>query len=290
MEIKQLRQFVAAAETNSFSRGAERVFVSQPTLSASIAKLEAELCVKLFTRNKRSVVLTSEGEKLLEAARVILETSNRIKSDLTNSTKQQVIRLGTINTLQTNCLVRLLKEFTTSNTDIDLKVRDGIAEDIDLNFSKEKLDVSIFPSFAEEKSSRAKIDVELFRESYVLAISEKHRLQGRKSISLDEIASETLITRTQCEYRQVIARIMRTRKLKPKSGFLTSQEDRALELVREGIGVAIIPSHYLTPRIIKLPFKGISLGRIMGLRVRKKYEGDALERFVEFAKSADWPS
>lgn len=290
MEIKQLRQFVAAAETNSFSRGAERAFVSQPTLSASIANLEKELCVKLFTRNKRSVVLTNEGAKLLHAARNILQTSNRIKSDLSNSTNQQTIKLGTINTVQTSCLVGLIRDFATSNPDVNLEVFDGVSEEIDGYFSKGKLDVSILPLLNEEKSSRTKMDEALFRESYVLAISEKHRLRGRKSITLDEVASETLITRSQCEYRQVLARVFRERKLKPKGNIRTSQEDRALELVREDLGVAIIPNHYVAPRIIKLPFKGITLGRTVGLRVRKKYDGDALKRFVEFAKSTDWPS
>lgn len=64
MELHQLKQFVAAAESESFTRGAERAFVSQPALSASISKLEDEMGTQLFIRNKRSVVLTPAGRKL----------------------------------------------------------------------------------------------------------------------------------------------------------------------------------------------------------------------------------
>jgi DNA-binding transcriptional LysR family regulator len=79
MDLYQIKHFVAVVEGGGFTKGAERVAVSQPAISASIAKLEAELNVKLLERRHSQVVPTTAGTRLLEMGRTILQTCNAAK-------------------------------------------------------------------------------------------------------------------------------------------------------------------------------------------------------------------
>ena len=82
MELNRIRHFIAVAETGSFTKGAQRAAVSQPAISASIAKLEAELDVKLLDRRRSSVVPTAAGARLHEAGKKILQNCNAVKAEL----------------------------------------------------------------------------------------------------------------------------------------------------------------------------------------------------------------
>ena len=82
MELYQIRQFVAVAETGSFTKGASRAGVSQPAISAAVAKLEEEMGQKLLDRRQGSVVPTAAGSRLFDAAKDILLACNTIKSTL----------------------------------------------------------------------------------------------------------------------------------------------------------------------------------------------------------------
>ncbi len=82
MEIYQIRHFVAVVEAGGFTKGAQRVAISQPAISASIAKLEAELDVKLLERRHSQVVPTPAGRRLLEMGKAILQTCNAAKAEI----------------------------------------------------------------------------------------------------------------------------------------------------------------------------------------------------------------
>jgi len=82
MELYQIKHFIAVAETGGFTKGAQRVAISQPAISASIAKLEAELDVQLLDRRRSPVVPTAAGTRLLEAGKNILQTCNAVKAEL----------------------------------------------------------------------------------------------------------------------------------------------------------------------------------------------------------------
>ncbi len=82
MELHQIKHFVAVAETGGFTKGAQRVAVSQPAISTSVAKLEAELDVKLLDRRPSQVVPTPAGVRFLEVGKEILRSCNAVKAEL----------------------------------------------------------------------------------------------------------------------------------------------------------------------------------------------------------------
>ena len=94
MELYQIRHFAAVAETGSFTKAAVRAAVSQPALSASIAKLEEELGVKLFHRSPKSVTLTPAGRRFHMTAQEVLSSCNKVKAELRASVADRPLRIG----------------------------------------------------------------------------------------------------------------------------------------------------------------------------------------------------
>jgi DNA-binding transcriptional LysR family regulator len=96
MALCQIRPFAAVAETGSFTKAAIRAAVSQPALSASIAKLEEELGVKLFHRSPKSVTLTPAGHRFQMTAREVLGACNKVRAELGASVADRPLRIGVL--------------------------------------------------------------------------------------------------------------------------------------------------------------------------------------------------
>jgi len=115
MELYQIKHFIAVAETGGFTKGAQRVAISQPAISASIAKLEAELDVKLLDRRRSPVVPTAAGTRLLEAGKNILQTCKAVKAELKTVTNPNRFRIGVLQSLSSGCVSKLLTSFRRAN-------------------------------------------------------------------------------------------------------------------------------------------------------------------------------
>src|SRR5258705_6246248 len=99
MDLKQIRYFIAVADAGSFSAGARRAFVTQPTLSAAIGALERELGFALFEREARGISLTTRGLAALETARSILRETERLKAPSRDRQPGKPVRIGLLPTL-----------------------------------------------------------------------------------------------------------------------------------------------------------------------------------------------
>ncbi|MGO9238843.1 MAG: LysR family transcriptional regulator [Methylocella sp.] len=125
MDLYQIKHFVAVVEGGGFTKGAERVAVSQPAISASIAKLEAELNVKLLERRHSQVVPTPAGTRLLEMGRTILQTCNAAKSEVKAIANRKPLRIAVMSPLSSVPVSNLLNSFQQANPNIPIEVVDG---------------------------------------------------------------------------------------------------------------------------------------------------------------------
>jgi DNA-binding transcriptional LysR family regulator len=289
MDLKQLRHFVAAAETGNFSKASERTFVSQPALSASIGKLEAELGALLFARNKRGVTLTREGKRLLETARHVLSECARVKNDLNKLKSREIVRVGLIDTIAVELFAKLLKQFRDECPDVLLDIIDGSPLELARLDAEGRLDIAFTAQPSEKADPPGDDRCVLFSEPYVLMIPAGHHLAGRRSASVADLNGEALVARTHCEYRDGVNALFKALGIKPRLAFRTSQDERALALVRSGLGVALVPRHYKAEGTINLPFADAQFSRTVSLKWYAKAGMPAVERFAAFAKAAAWP-
>ncbi|MGQ7269973.1 LysR family transcriptional regulator [Marinobacter nauticus] len=290
MELQQLRLFLAAAESESFTRGAKRAFVSQPALSASIAKLEGELGVRLFTRNKRNVVLTPAGRTLFKRATQIVDECNRARDELKNHDQQRMLRLGVVNTLSITNIARLIEPYRRENARLKLQVFDASTNEIERLAESGRIDLSltVLPERT-EPGRRFSYSKRLFSESYRLAMSASHHLSEAPSLNLADLRNEPFVSRSHCEYRQILRELMRTEGIQLNVAYVTDQDDRALSLVEQGVGVAIVPEHYESPNLVKRPISELTSTRSIGFEWGENENQTEIDQFIAFASTVRWP-
>ena len=286
MELYQIRQFVAVAETGSFTKGASRAGVSQPAISAAMAKLEREMGQKLLDRRQGSVVPTAAGGRFLDAARNILLACSSIKSDLRTAAEPQTLRVGVLRTLQTVHIVGVLRAFREAHPDIQIELFDGPRDELEKRLNQKKVDLCITSLGG---SAASKTSAILFTEPYVLAVNENHRFSKLKSITLDDLQGEPFILRTSCETFHDTTALLVARGIRTRVVYRTDQDDRALGLVAAGIGVALIPALYNVAGIVRVHISDFDTTRTVGIRwLSQARESKCLNALITFACSHPW--
>lgn len=124
MEIRMLKSFVAVVEYGSFTEAANRLFLSQPTISSHIKLLEDELQIKLIQRNTKTIHVTEKGREVFSYAQKIIALENDLLKDL-NSNKAKRVKIGASSIPSAHCLPEMLCGYKNSNNDIDFDVKQG---------------------------------------------------------------------------------------------------------------------------------------------------------------------
>ncbi len=194
MELQQLQYVVEVARQKNFTRAADKINVSQSTLSQQIAKLEDELGVKLFDRKSRTVGLTQVGEEFINQAKVLLEDLEKSKQIVQEykGLVKGTLRIGAIASLGRIAFANMMTEFYRQYPGVKLEiVQVGTYGLLDRLAAKE-IDVAFVIMPAEDQYRD--IDFRhLAYDGYVLALPASHRLAGKKTLDLTEIASENFI-------------------------------------------------------------------------------------------------
>ena len=149
------------------------------------------------------------------------------------------------------------------------------------------MDLAFAAAALPETGAAPAMDVALCTEPYVLVAPTGHRVKGRKAVAVEELDSEPFVARTHCEYRQILAAILKQAGVRPRIAYRTDQDERALALVRSGLGIAVVPEHDGARGVLKLAFADRDFSRTVGLRWRPERRSPAADRFVEFCRTAD---
>jgi LysR family hydrogen peroxide-inducible transcriptional activator len=205
MTITQLEYVVAVATYKSFVAAAEKCFVTQPTLSMQIQKLEEELGIKLFDRNKHPIAITAMGEAIVEQAKVILSECDKIYELIQNqqNTLGGVFRLAVIPTVAPYIIPGLLEKYVAHFPDVKLQVKEMETKQITQALKNNEIDAGLLSTPLEEGSLK---EYPLFYEPFVGYFSEnekalKKRLIAPEDIELDRI---WLLNEGHCMRNQII--------------------------------------------------------------------------------------
>jgi DNA-binding transcriptional LysR family regulator len=245
MELRQLAYFVAVVDEAHFTRAAERLRIAQPAISQQIRRLEAELGEPLLHRDRRTVALTSAGEALLPHARAALaqvEHGRQAVAELRGLVTGQ-LRVGLVMPLPDRRVVRAIGAFGREYPGIELTLvedetdalLDGLAAgDLHTAF------LGLGPGQDPPASLQA---VVVAREPAVLAIHPQHPLAARRSVPLGALRDEPFVTLTRASrLRAVLETQCRQAGFAPRIVAETSDLHVMVQLVAEGIGVALMPS------------------------------------------------
>lgn len=287
MELAQIKHFIAVAETGSFTKGAKRAAVSQPAISASIARLEAELDVKLVDRRHTPVVPTPAGIRLLEAGKAILYACNKVKGELKTHVVPKHLRIGVLQSLSSRYVSKLLGSLLRDAPFLAVQVLDGTATQLMEWLASERVELAltIFDEHTAELPGRV-----LFKEPYVLAVPEGHRFLRHESVKLADLRDEPFIVRTRCNRFQAVTDALVARGINPRVVYETDQDDRALALVATGMGVALVPAPFETADVRHVPVSDLGLARSIGLLWNPERAYCDIEPLLALAGRPEWTS
>jgi DNA-binding transcriptional LysR family regulator len=287
MELYQIRQFVAVADTGSFTKAAVRAAISQPAISASIGKLEEELGQRLLYRRQGQVTLTPAGERLLSFAREVLSACANIKSELKSLTGIETIRIGALRTLPTVHVAAVMAAFARTGGDVGVELIEGTREELQQRLSQKKLHLNL-TSFVDRDNDGG---FPLFVEPYMLMSPVGHPFAKQRSIKLEDLQGERFILRTGCETFKATTDLLIARSIKTKVVYRTDQDDRALGLVAAGLGVALMPALFHMPGVVSVPIRDFETTRTIGLQWLPGTDTlDHVARMIATVRSHSWSS
>lgn len=243
MTITQLQYVLAIAEQRNFTKAAEKCFVTQPTLSTQIQKLEEELDIIIFNRNKKPIELTDVGKKIVAQARSIVSEAERIQ-DIVDQQKGFIggeFRLGIIPTIMPTLLPMFLSNFIHKFPKVKLKIEELTTEEIISRLNDGHLDAAIVatPLIIDSIIERV-----LYYEPFVAYIPNSHRLSQKAKIHTDdlEIDDMLLLEDGHC-FRDGVINLCKALKTNNESKFQleSGSIETLIRLSNEGLGMTLLP-------------------------------------------------
>lgn len=243
MTITQLHYVLAVAEHQNFTKAAQKVFVTQPTLSMQIQKLEEELDVLIFDRSKKPIELTETGRKIVQQARNIVNESDRIK-DIVDQQKGFVgglFRLGVIPTIMPTLLPMFLTNFIKKFPKVKLKIEELHTEAIIEKLQDGHLDAAIAATPLELPNIKEQV---LYYEPFVGYIPPGHRLHNKTKIEVEDLdLNDILLLEDGHCFKDGILNLCKSTRSSGESKFQleSGSFETLIKLANEGLGMTLLP-------------------------------------------------
>ncbi len=257
MNLDHLRYFVKLAEVRHYTRAAEQLCISQPSLSHAISQLEAELGVPLFEKSGRNTTLTRFGEEFLECAQRSLDTLDvGIESLQRTARGEGIVRLGFLRTLGVDYIPQLTSDFLAAdpNSGVQFSFHSGLSSELIDGLLQRKYDL-VFCS--EPDPSLGLTAVPVTTQELVMIVPKNHELAGRGCVDLWETLEYPAICFAEGSgLRRVVDRMYDKVGGRPSSVIETEEDEVIAGLVAAGFGVAVVPNmdmlHKLNISVLKI--------------------------------------
>lgn len=249
ISIPQLECFVAVAELSSYRRAAERMRVSQPTLSNQVLALEGSMGVRLFERSRAGTLLTAVGRDLLPGARRVLEEVQGLQDQAESVSRGPAgtYRLGVTPTLGPYFLPRVLPTLHRRYSALRLYVREGAPQALEAGLASGDYDLILTALPVEEPRLTV---APLFREPLKLILPADHPLASRSRIESRDLLGEPVLTiESHHHFHRQIAELCERLGAHVRRDYEGTSLDTLRQMVVMGMGVAFLPSLYIRSEI-----------------------------------------
>ncbi len=243
MTITQLSYVLAVAEHQNFTKAAQKCFVTQPTLSMQIQKLEDELDILIFDRGKKPIELTEVGKKIVNQAKNIVNESNRIQ-DIVDQQKGFIggeFKLGIIPTVMPTLLPMFLNNFVKKYPKVKLKIEELTTEEIISRINDGHLDAAIAATPLEQETIKERV---LYFEPFVAYTPQNHRLYKQKTIETTDLdVNDMLLLEDGHCFRDGVINLCKVFKDHSEDKFQleSGSIETLIKLSNEGLGMTLLP-------------------------------------------------
>lgn len=259
MQINQLIHFVTIADKESFTTAANELHIAQPSLSASIKRLENEIGFTLIDRSSRTFKLTAEGRSFYDEANKFVMHHRQVTDAAVNLKTKGInhISISLIESVK-SWFPEIVKAYREKNTGTRIKIDHALSiAEIEKSFNDYNVNLAITNQFIENDKI---ISIPLYEESLIVALPKNNQFSGQKDVTLKDISDMPLIiSHDGYQTRTEIVRAFNRIGLQANIGFEIERFELTSEFIKQGLGIAILPEKYaLTLDAKDIDIKAIS--------------------------------
>lgn len=289
MDLRRFKIFITAADTGNMTLAAQRLFISQPTVSQAVSELESHYQTKLFERFPKRLILTKSGQKLYEQALVVIEKFNELECNMKSEPGRPLLRLGATMTVGATVMSHLVSALKGLDSFLDIYVTVENTKDIEAKLLENQLDAAIVEG---EINSPLVVTEPVINDCLVLVCGRDHHLANRTGIQLAELANESFIMREEGSgTRALFENVMRKAGLVYHLAWETSNTETIKQAVMRNHGLAVLSARLVARELATGLLKYIPVAdclwkrHFLLARHKDKNITEPLTRFMELSRS-----
>ena len=283
MDVKKYEVFVSAVDCGSLTKAAEAMGLTQSGVSHIIAAVEAELQLPLLKRTRTGARLTPEGERVIGYLREIVRQEKMLfkEAERLNELAAGTIRIGTFTSVATHWLPAMMMEFQKEYPQIDFQLFNGDYHDVDRWVTDGSVDIA-FITLPTELKCRV---IPLYEDALAAVLPKGHPLAAQPVCRVEDVAKEAFISLLEASNHDA-RRALDAVNMKPNVRFRTKDDYAVIAMVRQGLGVSIMPSLLLRGNSENIEIRPIDppVSRTIALAVAGDDPAPAPRKFAEFAE------
>ncbi len=292
MELRDLQLFMAVVEEESYTKAAARMYVSQPTLSKSIKRLEEELAITLLHRTTRKVAVTEEGRVVYDYAKRIVNTKEALDRSLQDMRDVQrgTIRIGIPPLIGTLFFPEIAQQFHQKFPHVTLELVEHGAKTIGELIHSGKVDVGFM--VLPVNDTQFLID-RFVDDDFVAYMHKDHPLAQHKQITIEALQEEPFILFSDdFALHDFVLRSCETAGFTPQVAYKSSQWDLITELIALNLGVTILPraiyEKQANPNVKIIPLVEPLVWRLGIVTLAGRYQSVALKEWLSLMATTTW--
>ncbi len=291
MDLTHLKYAVTLAETSNFSRAAEQLYITQPTLSQQIGVLEDELGVKLFERTTRHVKTTSAGIEFTKRAAAILSQVDELLQSMELQRRESgcTLSIGLLSTLSHLNIPQYLNGFHAAYPDIHIELQVAWSSQLIHRVLSKELDAAITNIFlSKDIQPDPRLNIQTFLEDYIVVLaSSECALAGREQVTLEELADYPIIgLDKQTSIRMQMDQIFTDYPVPHKLVCTCQDMDSLVGMVRGNLGITFlsfgVAQQYLSSQLSAIPLHPVYHTRTALISLKERSDIPTLKLFEDY--------
>ena len=285
MTIRHLQIFVAVADCGKMRAAAERLHISQPSVSQAVRELESYYNIKLFERLSQRIYITETGKKLLPYARHIIDSFETMEGFINDTSSGNVIRVGGSVSVVTRLLPPMIKSLENEVPDVDVCVIVDNTAAIEGKIQRSELDIAVVEGIVR---SDELVKKDIYDDELVLVVGPEHELFNHPGIKLKELTKHALISRESGSVeRNQFEQFLLEHDIKMKNKWSCSNTETIKKAVLNGEGIAILSRMVIEKEIAAgevrvLNVENTRMKRKIKLIYHKnKYISQSMKQFID---------
>ena len=272
MKIQHLRFLTAVVDHGGVIKAAERLHLSQPSISAGLKALEQELGRPLFDRSaqaNRQLRLTPAGRRFYRNALEILRQCEAARADFLGETDQQRrVRVGVLDTLPQEAIVTMFQVLEKREPNLQIDLWEGSVDRVAGWLTQERVDLAW--TNVNDLTPNARV---LWREPLVAVVAPNHPFaKVRGHITIRDLENQPFVHRSRCELDAVGRAQLRAAGVTLRVTARAEREDLAFQLIRSGKGITLAPKSLVPDDLVAVTVSGLNVARIIGLQWCEKLD------------------